>query len=32
VRQINRFKRRGPPAPPEEIALLREIRDAVKRP
>ena len=31
VRQINRLKRRGPPAPPEEIALLREIRDAVKR-
>jgi large conductance mechanosensitive channel len=31
VRQINRFKRRGPPAPPEEIALLREIRDAVSR-
>lgn len=31
VRQINRLKRRGPPAPPEEVALLREIRDAVKR-
>ena len=32
VRQINRLKRQGPAAPPEEIALLREIRDAVKRP
>jgi len=36
VKLINRLKRRGasaePPAPPEEIVLLREIRDAVKRP
>jgi large conductance mechanosensitive channel len=36
VKLINRFKRQAapaePPAPPEEIALLREIRDAVKRP
>ncbi len=35
VKQINRLRRRGapaePPAPPEEIVLLREIRDAVKR-
>ena len=35
VRQINRLKRKEPPpapaAPPEEIMLLREIRDAVKR-
>ena len=36
VKQINRLRRRGaptePPAPPEEVVLLREIRDAVKRP
>ena len=35
VRQINRLKRATPPpapaAPPEEILLLREIRDAVKK-
>jgi len=35
VRQINRLKREAPPAapaaPPEEVMLLREIRDAVKR-
>ena len=35
VKQINRLKRRPapaePPAPPEDIVLLREIRDAVKR-
>jgi large conductance mechanosensitive channel len=35
VKLINRLRRRGesaePPAPPEEIVLLREIRDAVKR-
>ena len=31
VRQINRIKRRAPPAPPEDVVLLREIRDAVKR-
>ncbi len=35
VKLINRLKRRPapaePPAPPEDIVLLREIRDAVKR-
>jgi large conductance mechanosensitive channel len=34
VKQINRLKRQTPvtpPAPPEEVMLLREIRDAVKR-
>jgi large conductance mechanosensitive channel len=37
VRQINRLKRAEPPAPevvpttPEDIALLREIRDSLKR-
>lgn len=35
VKQINRLKRETPPAapaaPPEEIVLLREIRDSVKR-
>ena len=34
VRAINRLRRKEPPAPaapPEEIMLLREIRDAVKR-
>jgi large conductance mechanosensitive channel len=35
VKQVNRLKRRHapaePPAPPEDIVLLREIRDAVKR-
>jgi len=35
VRAINRLKRKEPPpapaAPPEEIMLLREIRDALKR-
>ena len=35
VRAINRLKRKEPPAPPaatpEDIVLLREIRDAVKR-
>jgi large conductance mechanosensitive channel len=34
VKQINRLKREtpaAPPAPPEEVMLLREIRDAVKR-
>jgi large conductance mechanosensitive channel len=35
MRQINRFKRTGiaaEPAPTEDTVLLREIRDAVKRP
>jgi large conductance mechanosensitive channel len=34
IRQINRLKRRNPPAPAvvaEEIQLLRDIRDAVRR-
>jgi large conductance mechanosensitive channel len=35
VKQFNRFKRMEPPpapaAPPEEVALLREIRDALRR-
>jgi large conductance mechanosensitive channel len=35
VRAINRMKRETPPAapaaPPEEVVLLREIRDAVRR-
>jgi large conductance mechanosensitive channel len=35
LKQVNRLRRRGapadPPAPPEEVMLLREIRDAVKR-
>ena len=33
VRQINRLKREAPApaAPPEEVMLLREIRDAVRR-
>ena len=34
VKQMNRLKREAPPAPPaatpEEVVLLREIRDAVK--
>jgi len=36
VKLINRLKRRAAPvepsAPPEEVVLLREIRDAVRRP
>lgn len=36
VKLMNRLKRRAapvePPAPPEEVVLLREIRDAVRRP
>jgi large conductance mechanosensitive channel len=36
VKQINRLKRKEPPpaptAPAEEVLLLREIRDAVRRP
>jgi large conductance mechanosensitive channel len=36
VKAINRMKREQPPAapaaPPEEVVLLREIRDAVRRP
>jgi large conductance mechanosensitive channel len=35
VRQINRLKKEAPPpapaAPPEDITLLREIRDSLKR-
>ena len=34
VRQINRLKKEAPPAPaapPEEVTLLREIRDSLKR-
>jgi large conductance mechanosensitive channel len=35
VKQINRLKKESPsgppPAPPEDITLLREIRDALKR-
>ena len=35
VRQINRLKRQAPaaatPAPPEEVMLLREIRDSMRR-
>ena len=35
VKQINRLKRETPPpapaAPPEEVLLLREIRDALKK-
>jgi len=35
VKQINRIKRDAPPAPPaatpEDIILLREIRDALKK-
>ena len=34
VRQVNKMKRAAPPAPPptpEEVVLLREIRDALKK-
>jgi large conductance mechanosensitive channel len=35
VRQINRFRSKAPPAPPaappEDVVLLREIRDALKK-
>jgi len=35
VKQINKLKReeppKAPPAPPEEVTLLREIRDSLKR-
>jgi large conductance mechanosensitive channel len=31
VRQINRLRRTGPAAPPEDVVLLREIRDALVR-
>ncbi|MPZ42643.1 MAG: large conductance mechanosensitive channel protein MscL [Betaproteobacteria bacterium] len=35
IKAINRMKREQPPAPaapPEEVVLLREIRDAVRKP
>src|SRR3981081_4645585 len=34
VKQINKLRRETPkaPAPPEDVLLLREIRDALKRP
>jgi large conductance mechanosensitive channel len=36
VKQINRLKREepaaAPPAPPEDVVLLREIRDSLRRP
>ena len=36
VKQINRLKREAPPAPPaappEDVVLLREIRDALRKP
>jgi large conductance mechanosensitive channel len=35
VKQINRLKKEAPPAPPappaEDVVLLREIRDALKK-
>jgi large conductance mechanosensitive channel len=35
VKQMNRLKREAPPAPPaappEDVVLLREIRDALKK-
>jgi large conductance mechanosensitive channel len=35
VKQINRLKKEQPPAapeaPPEDVVLLREIRDSLKR-
>jgi len=34
VRQVNRLKRespKAPPTPPEDVVLLREIRDALKK-
>jgi len=37
VKQINRLQREAPPAPaaapatPEDVALLREIRDSLKK-
>lgn len=31
VRQINRMRRDAPKAPPEDVLLLREIRDSLKR-
>jgi large conductance mechanosensitive channel len=31
VKQINRLKRDEPPATPEDVLLLREIRDSLKR-
>jgi large conductance mechanosensitive channel len=32
VKQVNRLRRRAPPAPPEDVMLLREIRDSLRRP
>jgi large conductance mechanosensitive channel len=31
VRQINKMRRAGPAAPPEDVLLLREIRDSLVR-
>jgi len=31
VRQINKMRRTGPAAPPENVLLLREIRDSLVR-
>ena len=31
VRQINKMRRNQPPAPPEDVLLLREIRDSLVR-
>ena len=34
VKQINRLKReepKAPPTPPEDVVLLREIRDSLKK-
>ncbi len=31
VRQINKMRRSAPPAPPEDVLLLRQIRDSLVR-
>ncbi len=31
VRQINKIRRSAPPAPPEDVLLLRQIRDSLVR-